>query len=427
MDTPASQGPESPFPDFDTAPYSALVEIGKGAYGKVYLAQGPSGYCALKVCSKPAEGECDSFFRELRGIEKYLSAPPIDGIVGLRDLKIAPGGGKFCYAMDLADDEVPGREILPGTYKPKTLSEVLSAEVALPLRDVLDLGIRLAGTLEKLQRRHLAHRDIKPGNILIANGKAVLADIGLMADMRDATSVVGTPGYEPPEHHGTPQGDVFSLGCTLYQALTGRTPSEFGLSPCKEAETESPSFWRLLAILHKATSDAAKSRYRSAKGLLKDLLAEKRRLFLLAHAKILAAVAASLFLASLAFGIYGAFQRHRPRLTPQMESLGQFLEKFDSGAPGGGSSNDSASGKLKMVFPDIQKIEQDVAKANAGVLEIVLETLRKRLALEEQHPGDDGTINELKRKIAETESKLDDVRQKARLAPGSPGEATPAH
>lgn len=186
-----------------------------------------------------------------------------------------PDGAAFWVAMELADPE--SENTAAESYRPLTLASVAAAEVALPLGRCLVIGERLASALEHLQRHHLLHRDVKPGNVLFVRGAPVLADAGLVVDDREAASLVGTPGYEPPEHHGTPQGDVFSLGRTLWRIGTGRSPEEAGFAPCAEADTSDPDFWRFLAIVGKATSPVPERRYRSAKAFRKELARLRRR------------------------------------------------------------------------------------------------------------------------------------------------------
>lgn len=247
-------------------------EIGRGASGVVTLVQTPTGYVAKKVCTKPESGDTGVYARELRAVRAYLHIPPAEGLIRISNLSIADDGSSFSYLMELADDEENGRAIDPATYRPRTLASVLSAEIALPLRECIALGLRLSSAVAHLQRHHLLHRDIKPGNVLYIHGRPVLADIGLVMDIREATSLVGTPGYAPPENHGTPQGDVYSLGKTLYRASTGREPDEQGFAPCTEADTDAPYFWKWMLILAKACSSSPNKRHRSAKALRKDLL-----------------------------------------------------------------------------------------------------------------------------------------------------------
>ena len=267
------------------ADFVPLREIGRGAHGVVHLARNPAtgAFAALKVCPRPAGDAATpdalaAWERERRGTALYASLPPHPGLVRILAFDEDPGGRSFRVAMELADPEdgplcIVHSEFCIDSYRPRTLASVLQAEIALPLRDCLDLGLRLAGALEFLQSRHLAHRDVKPSNVLFVRGRPVLADVGLVADLREAKSLVGTPGYEPPEHHGTPQGDVYSLGRTLARASLGREPEEGGFVPCPEADSDAPGFWRWMQILARACALAPERRYRSAKALRKALAA----------------------------------------------------------------------------------------------------------------------------------------------------------
>jgi serine/threonine protein kinase len=258
------------FPPDAFAPFHPICEIGQGAHGSVFLADGPSGRIALKVCLRPEDPRrAAEWEREKRGWSLFSRIPPHPGLVRPLGTGETPDGAAFWVAMELADPE--SENTAPEDYRPLTLASVAEAEVALPLRRCLEIGTRLASALEHLQRHHLLHRDIKPGNVLFVRGAPVLADAGLVVDDREAASLVGTPGYEPPEHHGTPQGDVFSLGRTLWRIGTGRAPEEAGFAPCAEADTSDPDYWRFLAIIGKATSPVPERRYRSAKAFRKEL------------------------------------------------------------------------------------------------------------------------------------------------------------
>ena len=317
---------EDAMTEIDTSPYRRLREIGRGAYGKVYLASGPDGFVALKLCIRPDDGDAAPYFREQRALETYVAMPPIEGIVAIRKLVVVPDGKYFYYVMDLADDELRGQDIQPESYRPKTLAEVLEAEGALSLKASVALGLRLAQTLVALQKRHLAHRDIKPGNILMVRGRPVLADIGLLTDMRrDDLSAVGTKGYAPPEQHGLPSGDVFSLGQTLYRVSTGREIDEHGFAPTREADFDAPFFGRWLIIIEKACDPDPLRRYRSAKGLLKDLRALRRAMLFTPYLK-----SAGIFLAAAAIiglAIWGTLKiRVRGALT-RKEMIEKLLQE----------------------------------------------------------------------------------------------------
>ncbi len=289
-------------------------EIGRGASGVVTLVQTPAGYVAKKVCTKPESGDTGVYARELRAVRAYLHVPPAEGLIRISNLAVADDGNSFSYLMELADDEENGRAIDPATYRPRTLTSVLSAEIALPLRECIALGLRLSSAVAHLQRHHLLHRDIKPGNVLYIHGQPVLADIGLVMDVREATSLVGTPGYAPPENHGTPQGDVYSLGKTLYRASTGREPDEQGFAPCTEADTDAPYFWKWMIILAKACSPSPDKRHRSAKALRKDLLRLQLQTRLMPRKNLAQLLAIPLVGAAVWFGFVKYLNSHTIRV-----------------------------------------------------------------------------------------------------------------
>ena len=207
-------------------------EIGHGAYGVVYLAVAPDGECAaVKVCRRDAV-DPERYSRELRGAKLYRAIPQQEGLARMRTLAETDWG--FYAVMDLADDEFAsdgatfsGRAASPfaaasGVYRPKTLASVIDGEKALPLDECVKLGIALAKGLAALQRHHLLHRDIKPGNVIYVAGKPVLSDPGLVVEESEAASLVGTPGYVPPEKFTEAASDIYSLGLTLKAASFGR-------------------------------------------------------------------------------------------------------------------------------------------------------------------------------------------------------------
>lgn len=244
-------------------------EIGRGAYGVVHFATGPRGEtAAVKVCVRD-DAAPERFERELRGAKSYARIPPGEGLVRLLELGECEWG--FYAAMELADDEFGVRPAEEQAYSPKTLSRVVAGEKALPVEEALELGIALAKGLATLQSRHLLHRDVKPGNVVYVRGRPALSDFGLLVDEAEASSLVGTPGYVPPENFVGAGGDVYCLGLTLKAASFGRPVEELAKGPTLEADTGNPLFAAWWRVLNKATHPDASRRYRSAKALLKDL------------------------------------------------------------------------------------------------------------------------------------------------------------
>lgn len=244
-------------------------EIGRGAYGVVYLATNGKGKrAAVKVCRREDVGD-ERYERELRGAKLYSAIPPQEGLIRMFELVEEPWG--FYAVMELADDEFNHRSLEVESYRPKTLASVIDGEKALPLSECVKLGIKLAKGLVALQRHHLLHRDIKPGNVLFVKGRPVLSDPGLVVEASEAVSRVGTPGYLPPEGFIAESSDIYCLGQTLKAASFGRCLEDLDKGPAIESDMGAPHFpvwWR---ILNKATDANPRRRHHSAKALLRDL------------------------------------------------------------------------------------------------------------------------------------------------------------
>lgn len=251
-------------------------EIGRGAYGIVYLAEGADGaWAAVKVCRRADIGD-EHYSRELRGAKLYSAISPQEGLLCMHELAETPWG--FYVVMDLADDEFDRESPIVESYRPKTLASVIVGEKALPLGECVKLGISLAKGLVALQRHHLLHRDIKPGNVIYVEGRPALSDPGLVVEESEAASLVGTPGYVPPENFTAAPGDVYSLGLTLKAASFGRSIEDIDKGPAIVADTGArffPAWWR---ILNKATDPTPSRRYQSAKALLKELEGLRRKM-----------------------------------------------------------------------------------------------------------------------------------------------------
>ncbi|WP_375423993.1 serine/threonine-protein kinase [uncultured Friedmanniella sp.] len=140
--------------------------------------------------------------------------------------------------FDVVEHE--GRPGLVMQYVPSVpLSAVLREGGPLSLDETARLGAEVASALAAAHQLDIVHRDVKPGNILVAeDGSAMLSDFGISRVLGDATLTVtgmvhGTPAYLAPEvargASSDAATDVYSLGATLYAALEGRPP--FGSDP----------------------------------------------------------------------------------------------------------------------------------------------------------------------------------------------------
>lgn len=217
---------------FPTIPdHEVLRKIGGGAYGEVWLARGVTGALrAVKVVWREDFEDERGFEREFEGILKF---EPISrdhpALVNILHVGRSPDDGSFYYyVMELGDDVNTGQEINPIEYEPRTLraDHKLTPGVRWDTDECVDVGLRLAEALQHLHDNGLAHRDVKPSNIIFVNGRAKLADIGLVA-VRGQMTFVGTEGFVPPEGPGSAQADIYSLGKVLYEIATGMDRMDF--------------------------------------------------------------------------------------------------------------------------------------------------------------------------------------------------------
>ncbi|MFL5494980.1 MAG: protein kinase domain-containing protein, partial [Gemmatimonadales bacterium] len=195
-------------------------ELGRGGMSTVYLAQDPKHGrpVALKVFEPdlgPSVGP-ERFLREIR-VAARLTHPHI---LPLHDS--GEVGGLLYYVMPYIEGE--------------SLRDLLEREHRLPPHQALDLGRQVADALDYAHQHGVVHRDIKPGNILIADGQAVVADFGIAravasgAELLTGTGgAIGTPMYMSPEQAGGEpdldgRSDIYSLGCVLFEALAGVPP-----------------------------------------------------------------------------------------------------------------------------------------------------------------------------------------------------------
>jgi serine/threonine protein kinase/Tol biopolymer transport system component len=161
---------------------------------------------------------------------------------------------------------------------------------SLPDQEVVILGVAICDALKYMHSRKpmVLHRDIKPGNVKITpSGHIFLVDFGLakVVQGRQATTTGAramTPGYSPPEQYGTARTDhrtdIYSLGATLYSALTDAIPED-GLARAMDQAIltplakRNPKTMRKLAMtIEKAMAVRPEDRYQSAEEFQEDLL-----------------------------------------------------------------------------------------------------------------------------------------------------------
>jgi serine/threonine protein kinase/Flp pilus assembly protein TadD len=201
--------------------YSIERELGRGGMATVYLAEDfrHGRQVAVKVLHPELASALgsDRFLREIK-LAARLNHPHI-----LPLFDSGEADGFLFYVMPYIDGE--------------SLRDKLNREGQLTLEDALGIGRAVAGALDYAHRRNIVHRDIKPENIMLNEGAPMVMDFGIAKAVSVAGSdtltqagmIVGTPAYVSPEQAAGDvdidgRSDQYSLGCVLYEMLTGDKP-----------------------------------------------------------------------------------------------------------------------------------------------------------------------------------------------------------
>jgi serine/threonine-protein kinase len=201
--------------------YAIGRELGEGGMATVYLATDlrHDRAVALKVL-KPelaAAVGAERFLREIKTTAQ-LAHPHILPLLDSGDAE-----GALFYVMPFVEGE--------------SLRDRLARERQLPLDDAFQITREVADALGYAHSRGVIHRDVKPENILLESGHAVVADFGIARAVRAAGGsrltqtgfAVGTPAYMSPEQAAGNQdldgrADLYALGCVFFEMLSGETP-----------------------------------------------------------------------------------------------------------------------------------------------------------------------------------------------------------
>ncbi|NIQ57194.1 MAG: protein kinase, partial [Gammaproteobacteria bacterium] len=234
-------------------------EIGAGGMATVFLARDVRH--ERDVALKVLDPELGAFL----GSERFLAE--IGTTASLQHPHILPlfdsgeADGFLFYVMPFVEGE--------------TLRDRLAREGQLPIDDALAIVREVADGLAWAHRAGVVHRDIKPGNILLAGGHATVADFGIARGVQQAGgerltqtgTIVGTPTYMSPEQAAGDaevdgRSDLYSLACVLYEMLAGEPPFS-GPSPASiltKKVTQPPPTVRVLRDTAPAWLDAALTR-----------------------------------------------------------------------------------------------------------------------------------------------------------------------
>jgi serine/threonine-protein kinase len=260
--------------------YEVVKELGRGAMGVVFLGKDPkiNRMVAIKTLQFEPDLEPEDvkalkerFFREAESAGR-LSHPNIVTIYDTGEDQ------DMCYiAMELLD----GRDLKDWTVK----------DHLMPMRQLVEYIAQVADALDYAHTTDIVHRDIKPANImLLKNGVVKVTDFGIAritTSSRTATgTVMGTPSYMSPEQLAGKKvdgrSDLFSLGATLYELLTGEKPftgETIATLMYKIANErhESPRVYKpeipesLIKVIDKALVKNPDERYQRGKEMAADL------------------------------------------------------------------------------------------------------------------------------------------------------------
>ena len=260
--------------------YEILRKIGEGAQGEVYLAKDKRLGRKVAIKSLHVDLITNTVLKErFIGEAKLLGQLSHSSIVSLYD-----------YVVDTS-----GYHLIMEYLKGNQLDDYIN-KVSGPINEIraIDIFLQVLDGIHHIHKLNIVHRDIKPSNIIIdENDKTKLLDFGIAKDYSNdpnltvvGQSVGGTPMFMSPEHISnakiTVQSDIYSLGVTFWNMLTGKAPYE-GLSLAKiyskiENEELPPiekiypfASKKLNDIIKKATAKDPKKRYDSCLSFMRAI------------------------------------------------------------------------------------------------------------------------------------------------------------
>ncbi|MFB8169555.1 serine/threonine-protein kinase [Kitasatospora purpeofusca] len=204
----------------EVGPYRVLAELGRGGMGRVLLGAGPDGrLVAVKQVHErfAADAAFRARFRREVAASRRVS-------------------GAYTAAVMDADVEAVTPWLASVFVVGPSLADAVESGGPLPSDAVHGLAVGLATALVEIHRAGLIHRDLKPGNVLLAEDGVRVIDFGIAraveedAELTHTGGVIGSPAFMSPEQAEgralTPASDVFSLASLLALALSGRSPFE---------------------------------------------------------------------------------------------------------------------------------------------------------------------------------------------------------
>lgn len=255
--------------------YEIIEKVGSGGMADVYKARCHrlNRFVAIKVL-KAEYSDDTTFVLKFRAEAQSVAGLSHPNIVNVYD--VGDDDGLYYIVMELVEGI--------------TLKSFIERKGKLEVKEAVGIAIQIAAGLEAAHDNHIIHRDIKPQNIIISReGKVKVTDFGIAKAATSNTinsNAMGSVHYISPEQarggYSDEKSDIYSLGITLYEMLTGRVP--FGgentvsvalahiqetAQPIREIDPTIPL--SLEKIVSKCIDKKPERRYLSAKELITDL------------------------------------------------------------------------------------------------------------------------------------------------------------
>jgi serine/threonine-protein kinase len=255
--------------------YEFLEELGRGGMGVVVRARDTllNRDVAIKILTPELQGSSEAeriFMTEARSMAKLSHG----NLVAVHDV-ISEGGHSMMVV-----------EFITG----QNLEEVIDAQGSLSQKAVIRIGIQVCRVIDYLHSEGVIHRDLKPANLMIEGDETVkLIDFGLARSLEQianrGTKIRGTPAYMAPEQvlgdDLSAATDIYQIGVTLFEALTGELPFAKGDVAYQHVHKEPPTteeagnniFPALAELVDSCLSKEPSERPESARVLMEELQA----------------------------------------------------------------------------------------------------------------------------------------------------------
>ncbi len=255
--------------------YEIIETVGSGGMSEVYKAKCHvlNRFVAIKVL-KPEFSSDESFVSKFRKEAQSAAGLTHPNIVNVYD--VGEDNGIYYIVMELVEGI--------------TLKDYIQNDGRIPYNQAIDFAIQIAQGLEAAHEHHTIHRDIKPQNIIVSkNGSVKVTDFGIARAVSSNTmtsNAMGSVHYISPEQarggYSDERSDIYSLGITMYEMLTGHVPFEGENNVAIalmhiQGEMVSPREYypdipvSLEKVIMKCTNKKPERRYLTANALIADL------------------------------------------------------------------------------------------------------------------------------------------------------------